>query len=74
MCAHTRALERKCVSFVAAPMMPDAEVLSVAAEILRSLPIGEFTIKLNHRGVLDAVLEICGVPASKVRAAAHGHV
>jgi histidyl-tRNA synthetase len=50
-----------------APMMPDAEVLSVASEILCSLPIGPFTIKLNHRGLLDAVLDICGVPASKFR-------
>lgn len=30
-------------------MVPDAEVLSVASEILSSLPIGEFQIKLNHR-------------------------
>ena len=32
-----------------APMMPDAEVVAVAVQILRSLPIGDFTIKLNHR-------------------------
>ncbi|CAN0508338.1 unnamed protein product [Ectocarpus sp. 12 AP-2014] len=30
-------------------MVPDAEVLSVACEILSSLPIGNFQIKLNHR-------------------------
>lgn len=30
-------------------MVPDAEVLSVACEILSSLPIGNFVIKLNHR-------------------------
>jgi len=48
-------------------MMPDAEVLAVASEILSSLPIGPFTIKLNHRGLLDAVLDIAGVPASKFR-------
>lgn len=30
-------------------MVPDAEVLSVACEILSSLPIGKFQIKLNHR-------------------------
>lgn len=48
-------------------MMADAEVVSVAAEILSALPIGEFTIKLNHRGLLDAVLDIAGVPAAKFR-------
>ena len=30
-------------------MVPDAEVLSVACEILSSLPIGKFQVKLNHR-------------------------
>lgn len=48
-------------------MMPDAEVLKVASEILSDLPIGPFTIKLNHRKLLDAVLDICGVPAAKFR-------
>ena len=49
-------------------MMPDAEVLTVAREILSSLPIGPFTIKLNHRGLLDGALDLCGVPAGKFRA------
>ncbi len=35
-------------------MVPDAEVLSVACEILSALPIGNFQIKLNHRR--------CGMP------------
>lgn len=48
-------------------MMPDAEVLKVAVDILSSLPIGDFVIKLNHRLLLDAMLEIAGVPASKFR-------
>lgn len=30
-------------------MVPDAEVITVATEILSSLPIGSFLIKLNHR-------------------------
>ena len=50
-----------------APMMPDAEVLTVAVEILSSLPIGAFTIKLNHRGLLDGALALAGVPATKFR-------
>jgi histidyl-tRNA synthetase len=48
-------------------MVPDAEVLSVACEILSSLPIGEFEVKLNHRRLLDAILDICGCPAEKFR-------
>jgi histidyl-tRNA synthetase len=31
------------------PMVADAEVLSVACEILSGLPIGDFQVKLNHR-------------------------
>ena len=49
------------------PMLPDAEVITVATEILSSLPIGKFMIKLNHRKILDAVFEICGVPVEKFR-------
>ena len=55
------------VAGVYAPMMPDAEVLKVAVEILSDLPIGDFVIKLNHRKLLDAMLDICGVPSSKFR-------
>eukprot|EP00560_Eucampia_antarctica_P007881 CAMPEP_0197824938 /NCGR_PEP_ID=MMETSP1437-20131217/2120_1 /TAXON_ID=49252 ORGANISM="Eucampia antarctica, Strain CCMP1452" /NCGR_SAMPLE_ID=MMETSP1437 /ASSEMBLY_ACC=CAM_ASM_001096 /LENGTH=885 /DNA_ID=CAMNT_0043424759 /DNA_START=51 /DNA_END=2708 /DNA_ORIENTATION=- len=48
-------------------MVPDAECVAVAAEILAALPIGEFGIKLNHRCLLDAILDISGVPADKFR-------
>ena len=48
-------------------MLPDAEVLTVATEILSELPVGDFMIKLNHRCILDAIFEICGVPAEKFR-------
>ena len=36
-------------------------------QILSALPIGDFAIKLNHRRLLDAILDICGVPAEKFR-------
>jgi histidyl-tRNA synthetase len=49
------------------PMIPDAEVLAVATEILSELPIGDFLIKINHRCILDAVFEIAGVPPEKFR-------
>ena len=52
-------------------MMPDAEVLKVATEILSELPIGDFAIKLNHRcarralaGVAQALSQhACAAPA-----------
>ncbi len=49
------------------PMIADAEVITVAVEILSSLPVGNFTVKLNHRTLLDAIFEMCGVPADKFR-------
>ena len=48
-------------------MIPDAEVLKVLVEILDDLDIGKYTVKLNHRKLLDAMLDICGVPADKFR-------
>ena len=53
----------------AAPMMPDAEVIAVATEALDALPIGPFNVKLNHRRLLDAVLDLAGVPAAKFKPA-----
>lgn len=49
------------------PMLPDAECVKVVSEILSSLDIGEFVIKLNHRKLLDGMFEACGVPADKFR-------
>ena len=43
-----------------APMLADAEVITVGTEILTQLPIGTFIIKLNHRALLDAIFEISG--------------
>lgn len=48
-------------------MVPDSECVCVVCEILDNLPIGDFGIKLNHRCLLDAILDICGVPADKFR-------
>jgi len=49
------------------PMVADAEVITVATEILTDLPVGRFCIKLNHRKLLDAIFELCGVPVDKFR-------
>ena len=37
--------------------------------MLGELGLGDFEIKLNHRGLLDAMLEVAGVPAQKFRCA-----
>ncbi|KAI3914651.1 hypothetical protein MKW92_006724 [Papaver armeniacum] len=48
-------------------MGPDFEVVKVLTELLDELNIGEYEIKLNHRKLLDGMLEICGVPPEKFR-------
>ncbi|KAL0581333.1 Cytoplasmic and mitochondrial histidine tRNA synthetase [Marasmius crinis-equi] len=50
------------------PMIPDAEILSLTHTILTRLEVGEFTIKLNNRKILDGIFEVCGVPSEKIRA------
>ena len=48
-------------------MIPDAEVLKVVVEILTQLPIGEFDIKINHRKLLDSMIQICGISKDKFK-------
>jgi len=48
-------------------MVSDSEVVSVVTEILSDLEIGDFELKLNHRRLLDAIMEISGVEADKFR-------
>lgn len=50
-----------------ASMVPEAEVLKVVVEVLTELQLGKFTVKLNHRKLLDAMLAIAGVPPQKFR-------
>uniref|UniRef100_A0ACD5ZZ30 Uncharacterized protein n=2 Tax=Avena sativa TaxID=4498 RepID=A0ACD5ZZ30_AVESA len=49
------------------PMEADFEVIKVLTELLDKLDIGMYEIKLNHRKLLDGMLEICGVPSNKFR-------
>ncbi|KFO19345.1 Histidyl-tRNA synthetase, cytoplasmic [Fukomys damarensis] len=49
------------------PMIPDAECLKIMCEILSSLQIGDFMVKVNDRRILDGMFAICGVPDSKFR-------
>lgn len=50
------------------PMVPDAEVLRIVSEVFEALGWqGRYTVKTNHRKILDGVFEVCGVPADKIR-------
>lgn len=50
------------------PMLPDAEILRIVCEIFKGLGWeGRYTIKLNHRKILDGIFEVCGVPKEKIR-------
>ncbi|KAG0263074.1 Cytoplasmic and mitochondrial histidine tRNA synthetase [Linnemannia exigua] len=48
-------------------MIPDSECLRVLSECLTALGLGDFTIKINHRKILDGIFEVCGVPEDKIR-------
>lgn len=49
-------------------MMPDAEILKVVTEILSGLKIGNFTIKVNHRKLLDAMIDLSGCEKRRFKA------
>ncbi|KAK9462578.1 uncharacterized protein V1516DRAFT_620532 [Lipomyces oligophaga] len=48
-------------------MIPDAEALAIAVEGLTAVGIDDFTIKVNHRKILDGIFTVCGVPEADVR-------
>lgn len=49
-------------------MLPDAEVIRIICEVFEGLGWGNsYTIKLNHRKILDGIFEVCGVPEDKIR-------
>ncbi|RMX82921.1 hypothetical protein D0869_05688 [Hortaea werneckii] len=50
------------------PMLPDAEIIRITCEIFESLGWqGRYTIKINHRKILDGIFSVCGVPQDKLR-------
>jgi histidyl-tRNA synthetase len=50
------------------PMLPDAEIIRITCEIFQSLGWeGKYTIKINHRKILDGIFQVCGVPTDKIR-------
>ena len=50
------------------PMLPDAEIVRITTEVFEGLGWkGRYTIKLNHRKILDGIFQVCGVPDDKIR-------
>ncbi|CAG8571671.1 12886_t:CDS:10 [Acaulospora morrowiae] len=49
------------------PMIADAEVVKIMSECLTALDIGKYTIKINHRKILDGIFQVCGVPEERIR-------
>ncbi len=48
-------------------MIPDAEILKVLIEIISELKLGKFSVKLNHRKLLDATVHLAGIPDEKFK-------
>lgn len=49
-------------------MSPDAEVIKIIVEVFEALGWnGRYTIKTNHRKILDGIFQVCGVPEDKIR-------
>ncbi|KAN0122174.1 histidyl-tRNA synthetase-like protein [Hyaloscypha variabilis] len=49
-------------------MLPDAEIVRITTEVFEGLGWnGRYTIKLNHRKILDGIFEVCGVPSKMIR-------
>ncbi|MCJ1286680.1 Cytoplasmic and mitochondrial histidine tRNA synthetase [Xylographa opegraphella] len=50
------------------PMLPDAEILRIVCEVFSGLGWdGKYSIKINHRMILDGIFAVCGVPDDKIR-------
>lgn len=48
------------------PLLPDAEILTIMAEILEAFEL-DFEIKISHRLLLEAMVECAGIPLSKFK-------
>lgn len=48
-------------------MLPDAECVKIVKDILSSVNVGNFLIKVNHRMILDGIFEVCGVKSDMFR-------
>ncbi|KJY02475.1 histidyl-trna synthetase like protein [Zymoseptoria brevis] len=49
-------------------MAADSKVLTITSQVFEALGWnGRYTIKINHRKILDGIFEVCGVPEEKLR-------
>ncbi|RWS15807.1 histidine--tRNA ligase: cytoplasmic-like isoform X1 [Dinothrombium tinctorium] len=55
------------IAGVCDPLIPDAECLRVIVEILNSLDMKNFEIKVNNRKIIEALFSICEVPNEKFK-------
>ncbi|KAF2274965.1 histidyl-tRNA synthetase [Westerdykella ornata] len=49
------------------PMIPDAEILRIVNEVFDGLGWEQYTIKINHRKILDGIFKVAGVPEPLIR-------
>lgn len=50
------------------PMTTDTEIIKIMVEVFEALGwSGKYTIKMNHRKILDGIFQVCGVPEDKIR-------
>lgn len=42
--------------------LADAEILALTAEVLQGLDVGSFRIRVNHRKILEGIIEAAGLP------------
>lgn len=49
------------------PMIPDAEIIRIVNEVFSSLGWSKYTIKINHRKILDGIFKVAGVPEPLIR-------
>lgn len=48
-------------------MLPDAECVRLLVDILNACGLDRFLVKINHRKLLDGIMDVCGVPAEQHR-------
>ncbi|KAL5254385.1 hypothetical protein ACHWQZ_G013985 [Mnemiopsis leidyi] len=48
-------------------MLTDTECVKLVCDILQELDMNNFTVKVNHRKILDGIFEHCGVPEDNFR-------
>jgi histidyl-tRNA synthetase len=48
-------------------MIPDAEILKIATDVFDALKWDSYTIKINHRKILDGMFKAAGVKEELIR-------